>query len=150
MTMKDGEEETLQQVLWDLLGTQVNLCRQISCLTHERDAALADLEACRQELHERAVAHEQAARELGRKPLYLQLLDQANYKVDDLRAELHERAEAHEEAVRELFARQHLLCAQLAADARARRAESAALRAELLERAEAHDAIVALILGGET
>jgi hypothetical protein len=48
--MKDGEEETLQQVLWDLLGTQVNLCRQISCLTHERDAALADLEACRQEL----------------------------------------------------------------------------------------------------
>ena len=59
MTMKDGEEETLQQVLWDLLGTQVNLCRQISCLTHERDAALADLEACRQELHERAVAHEQ-------------------------------------------------------------------------------------------
>ena len=39
------------------------------------------------------------------------------------RRELRERAEAHEEAVRELFARQRLLCAQFAADARARRAK---------------------------
>ena len=91
------------------------------------DARRARAAACetRRELLERAVAHEQAARELGRKPLYLQLLDQANYKVDDLRAELFERAVAHEEAVRELFDRQRLLCAQLAADARARRAEPA-------------------------